>query len=210
MKIGILGTGRVGESLGNGLQRAGHTVVFGSRRPEQNSDVGALVVGLAQAVIDADVVVSAIPGSVALETLRTIGAPALGGKILVDVGNALNDGFELLFPNSSLGAAIQEEFPETTVVKTLNTVTAPLMANPGSLGPTNVFLSGNDPAAKATVAALLGDLGWSAESRMDLGDIGTARAPEHYIFLSMAIMRVVGTTSYGIAVQRRVQSDATS
>jgi predicted dinucleotide-binding enzyme len=88
------------------------------------------------------------------------------------------------------------------VVKTLNTVTAPLMANPGSIGPTNVFLSGNDAAAKATVAALLGDLGWTPESRMDLGDIGTARAPEHYIFLSMAFMRVLGTTSYGIAVQR--------
>jgi predicted dinucleotide-binding enzyme len=201
MKIGILGTGRVGKSVGHGLQEAGHDVVFGSRRPDGNSDLGGSVTGLAEAVLGADLVVSAIPGSVALETLRMIGAPALRGKVLVDVGNALSEGFELLYPNASLGAAIQDEFPETTVVKTLNTVTAPLMSNPNSIGPTNVFLSGNDAAAKATVGALLGDLGWSAESRMDLGDIATARAPEHYIFLSMAIMRALGTTDYGIGVQ---------
>jgi predicted dinucleotide-binding enzyme len=202
MKIGVLGTGRVGKSVGHGLQKAGHVIMFGSRRPEDNSDLGAPVVGLAEAAIDVDVVISAIPGSVALETLGTIGAHALGGKVLMDIGNALTDQFELLFPNSSLGAAIQDAFPGTAVVKTLNTVTAPLMADPGSIGPTNVFLSGNDAAAKATVAALLGDLGWTPESQIDLGDIATARGPEHYIFLSMALMRVLGTTSYGIAVQR--------
>jgi predicted dinucleotide-binding enzyme len=130
MKIGVLGTGRVGKSVGHGLQKAGHVIAFGSRSPEDNSDLGAPVLGLAEAVMDVDVVVSAIPGSVALETLRTIGAHALGGKVLMDIGNALTDQFELLFPNSSLGAAIQDAFPGTAVVKTLNTVTAPLMADP--------------------------------------------------------------------------------
>jgi predicted dinucleotide-binding enzyme len=104
MKIGVLGTGRVGKSVGHGLQKAGHVIVFGSRRPEDNPDLGAPVVGLAEAVTDVDVVISAIPGSVALETLRTIGAAALGGKVLINIGNALSDQSELLFPNSSLGA----------------------------------------------------------------------------------------------------------
>jgi hypothetical protein len=104
MKIGVLSTGRVGKSVGPGLQKAGHVIVFRSRRPEGNSDLGAPVVGLAEAAIDVDVVISAIPGSVALETLRTIGAAPLGGRVLIDIGNALSDQFELLFPNSSLGA----------------------------------------------------------------------------------------------------------
>jgi len=201
MKIAILGTGRVGKSLARGLGAAGHTVVFGSRDPDRADSSEAEVSGFADAVAGADVVVNAVPGSVALDTLRAIGRPALAGKVLIDIGNALAADFTLLFPNASLGAAIQAEFPETAVVKTLNTVTAPLMSNPQAVGPMTVFLSGDDASAKTVVSGLLGDLGWAPESRMDLGDIATARAPEHYIFLSMAIMRALGTTSYGIGVQ---------
>lgn len=201
MKIAILGTGRVGRSLAGALGAAGHVVVFGSRNPDQTRAPGAEVVGLVDAAAQSDLIVSAVPGSVALDTLRAIGRPALAGKILVDIGNALAEDFTLLFPNASLGAAIQAEFPDTAVVKTLNTVTAPLMSNPQAVGPMTVFLSGNDESAKTIVAGLLADLGWTPESRMDLGDIETARAPEHYIFLSMAIMRTLGTTDYGIGVQ---------
>lgn len=201
MKIAILGTGRVGRSLARGWSAAGHVVVFGSRDPDRADAGEAEALGFADAVADADVVVNAVPGSVALDTLRAIGRPALAGKTLVDIGNALAEDFTLLFPNASLGAAIQAEFPDTAVVKTLNTVTAPLMSDPHAVGPMTVFLSGNDDSAKAIVAGLLGDLGWDPESRMDLGGIETARAPEHYIFLSMAIMRALGTTAYGIGVQ---------
>ncbi|MFD6698206.1 MULTISPECIES: NADPH-dependent F420 reductase [unclassified Microbacterium] len=202
MKIGVLGTGRVGRSIGQGLQAAGHEVVYGSRDPASSEPLGTAVVSLSEAVTDAEVVVSAIPGSVALDTLRAIGAPALAGRILMDIGNALAPDFTLIFPNASLGAAIQGEFPDTAVVKTLNTVTAPLMSNPGAIAPTSVFLSGDDASAKTTVAGLLTDLGWSDAARIDLGGIETARGPEHYIFLSMALMRTLGTTGYGIAVQR--------
>jgi predicted dinucleotide-binding enzyme len=201
MKIAILGTGRVGRSLARGWSAAGHIVMFGSRDPGSADAGEAEVLGFADAVADADVVVNAVPGSVALDTLRAIGRSALAGKTLIDIGNALADDFTLLFPNASLGAAIQVEFPDTAVVKTLNTVTAPLMSDPHAVGSMTVFLSGNDDSAKALVAGLLGDLGWDPESRMDLGGIETARAPEHYIFLSMAIMRALGTTAYGIGVQ---------
>ena len=201
MKIAILGTGRVGRSLARGLRAAGHAVVLGSRDPDRADPSEAEILGYADAVAGAEAVVSAVPGSVALDALRTIGRSALTGKILIDVGNALAEDFTLLFPNASLGAAIQAEFPDTAVVKTLNTVTAPLMSAPDAVGPMTVFLSGNDDSAKAIVAGLLGDLGWAPESVMDLGGIVTARAPEHYIFLSMAIMRALGTTDYGIGVQ---------
>ncbi len=196
--IAILGRGRVGTSLARGLSAAGHQVIFGSRSPVP---VELDVRELSLAATGADVVINAVPGSVALEVLRGIGASNLAGKILVDVGNALAEDFTLLYPNASLGAAIQEEFPDTKVVKTLNTVTAPLMANPNIVGPMTVFLSGDDDAAKAVVAELLSDLGWTANAQLDLGGIETSRAPEHFIFLSMAIMRALGTTDYGIGVQ---------
>ncbi len=200
MKIGIIGTGRVARSIGHGWQQTGHSVAYGSRDPVQ-VEIDGTVGGFGEAVHEAEVVVCAVPGRVAVETLRTIGAPALAGKILVDVGNALNDRFELIYPNASLGATIQAELPHSLVVKTLNTVTAPLMSSPNSLPPTQVFLSGDDPASKAVVSGLLGDLGWTREARIDLGGIATARATEHYIFLSMSLMRVLGTTSYGLHIQ---------
>lgn len=203
MNIAILGTGRVGRTLAEGLKGAGHDVVMGSRTPTQDSVAGASVKPLQEAAGGAEFVVNAVPGSVALDTLRGVGKEVLAGRILIDVANALNDRFELLYPNSSLGATLQNEFPATRVVKTLNTVSAPVMTNPGSIGPTNVFLSGDDQTAKASVRALLEQLGWQPESQMDLGDISTARATEHYIYLSMAIMRAVRSTTYGIGVQTR-------
>jgi predicted dinucleotide-binding enzyme len=200
MKIAIIGTGRVGTTLAEGFVAAGHDVVFGSRSPGEKEGLPAPVLTTAASVEGADVVVAAVPGRDTPWILREIGAPALAEKVLIDVGNALGDSFDLLYPNAGLGAALQAAFPRTKVVKTLNTVSAPLMAHPTALPQTAVFLSGDDADAKTLVAGLLEDLGWPAKSRIDLGDISTARATEHYFFLSMDIMRALRTTTYGIAV----------
>lgn len=200
MRIAIIGTGRVGSTVGAGLARAGHEVVFGSRTPESADHLSAPSRPIAEAVGGAEVVIAAVPGSVTREVLADIGADALADKVLIDVGNSLTEGFQLSFPNSSLGATLQADFPRSRVVKTLNTVSAPLMADPGRLPQTTVFLSGDDAGAKAVVEGLLGDLGWAADSRIDLGGITTARGPEHYIFLSMLIAGKLDTTEYGIAV----------
>jgi predicted dinucleotide-binding enzyme len=202
MRIAILGTGRVGSTVGAGLIRAGHSVVFGSRAPEAKGGLPAPSLPIREAVDGVDVVFVAVPGSVSLGVLAEIGQDALAGVVLVDVGNDLTERFELAFPNGSLGATIQAEFPSSRVVKSLNTVSAPLMADPGRIAPTTVFLSGDDGEAKAIVAGLLSDLGWPEDSRIDLGGIATARGPEHYIFLSMLIAQKLQTTSYGIAVVR--------
>ena len=200
MKIAIIGTGRVGSTVGAGLVAAGHDVVFGSRTPGRQTGLAAPARPVAEAVVGAEVVIAAVPGSITRDVLADVGADALAGAVLIDVGNSLTEGFELSFPNGSLGATLQEDFPRSRVVKTLNTVSAPLMADPGRLPPTTVFLSGDDADAKAIVSGLLGDLGWPEESRIDLGGIATARGPEHYIFLSMLLARKLGTTDYGIAV----------
>lgn len=129
------------------------------------------------AVHGAEVVIAAVPGSQSRHVLAQIGADALAGVVLVDVGNALSDTFELQFPKGSLGAALQGDLPLSRVVKTLNTVSAPLIAAPGMLPQTTVFLSGDEGSAKAIVDGLLADLGWPEASRIDLGDIATTRGP---------------------------------
>lgn len=203
MRIAVIGTGRVGRAVGGGLATAGHEVVFASRTPEQPHEVPGPVSDLGSAVEGAHVVVDAIPGGTVLEVLNSVGADALAGKVLMEVANALSDGFVLSYPNSSLGATIQELFPQTRVVKTLNTVQAPLMNNPAVL-PTasTVFLAGNDAEAKSVISGLLNDLGWPQGWQIDLGDISQARATEHYIFLSFGIATALNTINVNIGVIR--------
>lgn len=201
MRIAVLGTGRVARSIGGGLAQAGHEVDFGSRHGGGDPGLPGRVTSLADAAAVGEVVVNATPGSTSLEMLQEIGADALRGKVLMDVANAIAPGFDLMYPNASLAAAIQSAFPDTAVVKTLNTVHAGVMSAPQALSaPTIVFLSGDDAGAKATVSELLTDLGWSPESQIDLGDISTARATEHFILLSVALTGALASTSYNLSI----------
>lgn len=200
MRIAVLGTGNVGTVLADGFLNANHDVVIGSRSPKGRSGLAGPVTSFAEAAGSADVIVNATPGSNSIEALRPIAAQ-LEGKILIDVANAITPEWSLAYPNSSVGAALQEEFPSARVVKTLNTITAEVMANPKLLaGETSVFISGDNAEAKFIVATLLSDLGWSTANQIDLGDISSARATEHYLFLSMAIMNTVHSTAYNIAL----------
>jgi len=201
MKISILGSGTVGGALGAGFVRAGHDVVYGARVPGADTELAAPIVTLAEAVRHGDVIVDALPGAVALSVFQGLGQKALDGKILVDVANALTERYELVYPNGSLGAQLQDALPNTRVVKTLNTVSAQLMASPSSLAAqTTVFLSGNDADAKAIVVGLLTDLGWPSSSHVDLGDISTARGTEHYLLLFLAVMQSLGSGNFGITL----------
>ncbi len=145
---------------------------------------------------------NATPGNVSVELLRSIGASALAGKVLIDVGVGLTDDYsELSHPNSSLGEQIQEAFPLTPVVKMLCTMDSTAMTAPGSLeGPSTVFLSGNDAAAKRTAGRLLTDLGWPPSSQLDIGGITTARGQEHFALLFMGIAGGLGSHTFNIKV----------
>jgi hypothetical protein len=82
----------------------------------------------------------------------------------------------------SLGELIQRTFPKLKVVKSLNTLNAYLMVNPGLLPePTNIFLNGNDSGAKAEVKKLLISFGWKDKDIIDMGDISTARGTEQLL-----------------------------
>jgi predicted dinucleotide-binding enzyme len=204
MKIGILGTGMVGRAIGEKLMESNHDVMFGTRdvaKTLERTDVspmGTLPFGkwmkqhptakletFREAAAHGDIVINATYGVTSLAALEYAGKENLKDKILIDVANPLD--FSEGFPPSltvcntdSLGEQIQREFPETKVVKTLNTMNCYVMANP-KLVPGNhtVFICGNDTHSKTKVKGFLTDwFGWKKENILDLGDITNARGTE--------------------------------
>jgi predicted dinucleotide-binding enzyme len=198
MEIGILGTGGVAQTLARRWLVAGHQVTFGSRDPSSKGDLGSPVAPLTDVVADHGVVVNATPGSASLELAEGIGATALAGKILIDVANANTPSFELVYPNSSLAEKLQAALPETHVVKTMNTAAMVVMTDPATLPASSVFVSGDDPGAKATVIGLLTDFGWPDGSIVDLGGIQSARGPEHYFLMFAALMQSLHSPQFNI------------
>jgi hypothetical protein len=201
MRVAILGTGRVGQTLAAALGRAGHDVVFGSRDPANRSGLPAPVLASADAVVGADVVLDAVQGVDTIPLLTSIGADKLNGTVLWDIANAANPDFSLAIPDDSLARRIQEAFPDVKVVKAGNNVAAVVVADPSTLAaPTTLFLSGDDADAKEVVSSLLTDLGWPRESLLDLGGIVNAYGQEHYIALFGAVLQKLGTPYFNIAI----------
>jgi predicted dinucleotide-binding enzyme len=155
VKIGILGTGYVAQTLARRWAEGGHEVTFGSRDPAAKRDLPGPVADHGGAIADADVVVNATPGAVSLDLVEAIGASVFGSKVVVDVANAATPSFELVYPNSSLAEHLQAVLPQARVVKTMSTANMTVMTRPGDLPPSSVFVSGDDAAAKATVRELL-------------------------------------------------------
>ena len=202
MKIGILGTGSVGQAMGGGLMQIGHDVMIGTRDVAKTlartapdgmgnpplsawykENPKAQLGTFAQAAAHGAMVVNATNGFAALDILKSAGEANLNGKTLIDISNPLD--FSKGMPptlfvkdTDSLAEQIQRAYPRVNVVKTLNTMTARLMTNPGQLAGGNhtVFVSGNDVAAKGEVTELLKSFGW--RDIIDIGDITTARGTE--------------------------------
>jgi 8-hydroxy-5-deazaflavin:NADPH oxidoreductase len=200
MKLGILGTGHVAKTLGTAWSST-HEVTLGSRDPGQK-DLGFPVQSLSDTARGSDIVVNAILGSVAVEVISGISAGAFGSKTLVDVANATTPSFGLVYPNDSLAEHLQAARPDARVVKSMNTAAITTVANPGVIGPSSVFLSGDDAAAKQQTADLLKDLGWREEDIVDLGGIETARGPEHYIVLFAKLAGLLKTEAFNVRVVR--------
>ncbi|MDN4642984.1 NADPH-dependent F420 reductase [Arthrobacter sp. PsM3] len=226
MRIAVMGTGTVGPTIAGALSELGHEVVIGTRDPRvtlARTEPGAMggppfaawhaahsrigVATFADAAAGADIIVNATNGAGSLEALTAAGAGNLAGKVLVDIANPLD--FSHGFPPSldpvntdSLGEQIQRTFPESRVVKTLNTMTASVMADPLSVagGDHSVFVSGNDAAAKETVTGLLTGLGH--RDIIDLGDITTARGAEMIMPIWLRIWGALGTGAFNFKIAR--------
>ncbi len=192
MKIGILGTGVVGRTLGTKLVSLGHAVTMGSRSESNKAAAawakaagkGAATGTFAAAAKAGEVVLNCTSGQHALEAVALAGSDNLNGKILVDVSNPLDFSHGMpptltVCNTDSLAEQIQRAFPGIRVVKALNTVNSAVMVDPSLVpGEHELFLCGNERAAKAKVAELLGELGWTRDRLVDLGDITAARATE--------------------------------
>ncbi|WP_405856571.1 NAD(P)-binding domain-containing protein [Streptomyces sp. NBC_00090] len=212
MRIAVLGTGEVGRRLATKLVSLGHEVTMGSRTADNAEAVkwaeayGGGHGTFADAAGPAELVVNATGGLVSLAVLESVGAENLRGKVLVDVSNALDssEGFppKVVTPDGgSLAEQLQRAFPETHVVKTLNTMTNTVMVEPGRVpGDHNVFLSGDSEDAKAVVADLLRSFGWPSDRILDLGDLSSARATEQLLQLWLRLYGVLGTGDFNFAV----------
>lgn len=160
----------------------------------------------AEAASHGDLVINATAGTGSLEALSAAGARSIDGKILIDVANPLDfsEGMPpkmMVCNTDSLGEQIQRAYPETKVVKTLNTVTSAVMVDPGAIGggDHSLFVSGNDEGAKREVKRILQEwFGWAHV--VDLGDITTARGTEMYLALWIRLFAAVGTPMVNVKV----------
>jgi 8-hydroxy-5-deazaflavin:NADPH oxidoreductase len=142
-----------------------------------------------------------------VDAIGTARAEDLAGKTLVDVANPLDlssgSPAVLVSPTDSLGEQIQRAFPEARVVKALNTVNRNVMVDPARVpGEHDVFICGNDAAAKEAVALLLESFGWPRDRVVDLGDISAARGTEAFLAFWSALRRATGTSDVGVKLVR--------
>ena len=227
MQIGILGTGVVGQTIATALVSKGHALMIGTRDPAatlnretgggqsaesfrswQSSNPTVQLGTFAEAARYGEVIVNATSGGGALPALAAAGADALGEKIMLDVSNPLD--FSKGFPpfltvcnTDSLGEQIQSAYPHLRVVKTLNTTNVNIMVNPALVagGDHSLFVSGNDPVAKAQVVAWLAEwFGW--RDVIDLGDITTARGSEMLLPIWLRLYGALGSPVFNFKIAR--------
>lgn len=213
MRVGVLGTGMVGVALATRLVEVGHDVVMGSRTPDNEKAMAwaasrperAAAGSFADAASHGEVVVNATSGIASLAALTAAGEENLAGKVLVDVANPIASyGPPIALKpvaGDSLAEQIQRAFPAARVVKALNTMNCDVMVRPSIVpGEHDVFLAGNDVAAKGTVRALLEEFGWPPTSVRDVGDVTAARGLEMYLVLWIALRMTLGHNAFNIRV----------
>jgi predicted dinucleotide-binding enzyme len=189
VKVGILGSGIVGQTLASGFLKYGHQVKIGTTNPSklndwlQNVGSNASVGSFDEVAKFGDLIMLAVKGTAAVDVLKKAGSVNLKGKMIIDTTNPISEaapvnGVLQFFTNinHSLMEDLQSKFPETHFVKCFSCVGAAFMVNPDFKGqkPT-MFIAGNDETAKKQVKQILDTFGWEVE---DMGSAEAARAIE--------------------------------
>jgi predicted dinucleotide-binding enzyme len=224
MRVAVLGTGGVGQTLAAKVASLGHEVMMGTRDVQESlarteAGWGAIPLSqwqaehpdvklgtFAEAAAHAEVIFNAVSGAGSLDALKSAGEENLDGKVLIDVANPLD--FSRGMPptlfvtnDDSLGEQIQRAFPAARVVKSLNTVNAGVMVDPKQLagGDHTMFVCGNDHNAKTDVTRILMEwFGWT--NLIDLGDITGARGQEMLVALWLRLSMALGTPAVSLKV----------
>jgi 8-hydroxy-5-deazaflavin:NADPH oxidoreductase len=188
VKVAVMGSGGVAQTLATGFLKHGHQVTLGSRTPEKLKDWAASnpkgkIGTFAEAAEFGEIIVLAVKGSAAREALSLAGEASLAGKVVIDSCNPIADapptnGVLKFFTtlNESLMEQLQSKFPAAHLVKAFNSVGSAFMVNPEfKEGKPTMFICGNDESAKKTVATILDQFGWETA---DMGGAEAARAIE--------------------------------
>ncbi len=189
MKIGILGSGVVGQALANGFIKHGYDVMIGTNDKNKHAELkdntgGKAKIGSFEAVAKfGDIVVLAVKGSAAESAVQSAGIANLKGKTVVDTTNPIEEappenGVLKFFTslNKSLMESVQKLAPDANFVKAFSSIGGAFMVNPdfGGVRPT-MFICGNNDSAKKQVQAILDQFGFDTE---DMGGSQAARAIE--------------------------------
>ena len=183
MKIAIIGAGNVGKALGKAWARRGHDVSYGVRQLGDTKHQGLPTAGIADAVREAEAILLATPWDATEAALKAAGD--LTGKLLLDATNPLALGPQgmglAVGHTTSGGERVAAWAKNAAVFKTLNTTGFNNMENSGGYAQKPVmFFAGDDTAKRATVAALVADLGFEP---VDAGPLHNARLLEPYAML---------------------------
>jgi len=190
MKIGIIGSGIVGQVLAKAFLSEGFEVMLGTRNPAKeevvkwkkdnpNGEAGSFE----ETAKFGDLLVLATGGSVAIDAIKLAGIDNFNNKTVIDATNPIAaappvNGVIKFFTNldESLMETIANVIPGAKLVKAFNSVGNSLMYKPAFAGgPPTMFICGNDADAKNTVTSILTNFGWETE---DMGSIEAARAIE--------------------------------
>lgn len=228
MKIAILGTGNVGQTIASKLRTLGYEVMIGTRNvAEKLSNTTKDAYGnppfsewhvanshvkigtFTEAAAFGEIVINATTGRSSINALKSAGETNLNGKVLIDIANPLDFSKGMppclvpeLSNTNSLGEEIQKTFPKTKVVKTLNTIWCGIMVNPNMIGDGNHinYVSGNDADAKSQVKTILNQFGWKNENLLDLGDITGARATEATMPIWLRVMNATQSGAFNFKI----------
>ena len=187
MKVAIIGAGNVGKALATSISRAGHHVTIAAQHPE-NARAAADRVGAtpadnnATAVVDADVVILAVPYTAAGGQVADDIRDRVAGKAVIDVSNPIKPDFSGLATSTSAAEELQEQLPEASVIKAFNTIFATNQANPSP--EIDGYLAGDDEEAKRQVISLIESMGFAP---VDVGPLSAARYLEGMAFINIGL-----------------------
>ena len=193
MKIGIIGSGNVGGTLGKRWAKNGHTVTFSSRNPDSDemrkliadSGASAKSASVKEAVEQSDIILLATPWPATKDAVANAGS--LSGRILIDATNPLlPDLSGLEIGNTTSGAELVAQWaPGAKVVKAFNTVGYNIMADPNLNGQAALlYYCGDQTESKEVVNNLAKELGFDPQ---DAGPLKQARLLEPFALLWISL-----------------------